>query len=132
MFHAWDITVPADTKEATPVEQELELPMGIITKVSVKFPAGCHGCVGVRLCRWTFQLVPLSSEEWVTGDDESISTETYYELLEVPTFFTFKGCSPDTSYDHTVTVRIEVNPVVSASQQALIDRLDKLLGVLGA
>lgn len=132
MWHAWDITITADTKEATPKEQQLELPIGIITKVDIKFPAGCHGMVKVRLSRWTFQLVPLSSGEWVTGDNETIPTETYYELFEVPTFLTFKGCSPDTVNLHKITVRIEVNPVTSASQQQIIERLDKILEALGA
>jgi hypothetical protein len=131
MFHVWDISITADTKEAEPLEQKLELPIGIISRVEIKFPAGCHGMVKIRLLRWTFQLVPLSSGEWITGDDETVPTETYYELLEVPTFLTFKGCSPDTDYNHKITIRINVEPVSSASQQELLYRLDKILGVLG-
>lgn len=127
MFHVWDITIPAGRTEASPVVQELELPIGIITKIDIKFPAGCHGMVKVRILRWTFQLVPLSSGEWITGDDEAIPTETYYELLEVPTFLTFKGCSPDTGYDHKITVRIEVNPTLKISDSQIIERLDKLV-----
>lgn len=127
MFHVWDITITADTKETAPLEQQLELPIGIITKIDIKFPAGCHGMVKVRLLRWTFQLVPLTSGEWVTGDDEAIPTETYYELMEVPTFLTFKGCSPDTAYDHKITVRIEVNPALKISDTQIIERLDKLV-----
>jgi len=127
MFHVWDITITANTLEAAPKEQQLELPIGIITKIDIKFPAGCHGMVKIRLLRWTFQLVPLSSGEWITGDDETIPTETYYELLEVPVFLMFKGCSPDTDYNHKVTIRIEVNPALKISDMQIIERLDKLV-----
>jgi hypothetical protein len=130
MFYAWDILIPADTKEAAPVRQILELPVGIITQVHIKFPAGCHGMVKVRLFRWGFQLVPLSSDEWITGDDESIPTETYYPLLATPTFLKFIGCSPDTTYPHTISVRIEVTPELDAAAQAILSRFDKLVEVL--
>jgi hypothetical protein len=132
MFYAWDILIPADRKEATPIEQILELPIGIITQVHIKFPAGCHGMVKVRLFRWAFQLIPLSPDEWVTGDNESIPTETYYPLMATPTFLKFIGCSPSTDYDHTISVRIEVTPELDASAQAILSRFDKLVEVLGA
>lgn len=130
MFYAWDILIPANTPKLAPITQELELPFGVITQIHIKFPAGCHGLVGVRLLRWTFQLVPLSSGEWITGDNETVPTETHYELLEVPTFLTFKGCSPSTGYPHMITVRVEVNPEVSEVEQSMLSSLDKIVEVL--
>ena len=123
MFHAWDITVPADTPELAPIKQELNLPAGVITGISIKFPSGCNGMVKIRILRWTFQLVPLSKEEWVTGNDETVPTEQSYELLETPFMLEFQGCSPDTTYLHRITVRIEVNPLVSPSDQQTIQLL---------
>jgi hypothetical protein len=127
MFHVWDITIPANTLESEPLKQELPLTAGVINRIDIKFPAGCHGMVKVHILRWTFQLVPLTSGEWITGDDETIPTETYYELLEVPIFLEFQGCSPDTDYEHKVTVRVEINPQLKASDIQIIDKLEKLV-----
>jgi len=133
VFYAWDITISAGTAEASPITQVLKLTKGVITGVWVKFPAGCRGLVKVRLLRSEFQLVPLSRGEWVTGDDETVPTETYYVLKETPAQLKFVGCSPGTSYAHMVTVRVAVEPPEVASPykvlQDLLAILKRLLGV---
>lgn len=126
MFYPWDITIPAGTTEAAPIEQKLILTAGIIKNVHIKFPAGCHGMVKVRLFRWGFQLIPLTDGEWVTGDDETVPTETYYELTESPFFLMFKGCSPDTTYDHKISVRIEIEPALKESDLQVIEKLNEI------
>jgi len=134
MFWAWDITIPAGRSESNPVTKTLKLSKGVMTRVDIKFPAGCHGLVKVRLLRSEFQLVPLSKGEWVTGDDETVPTEGYYELETTPTQLKFLGCAPTTSYDHTVTVRVTVLPKQVASMLPVADLLTRLLqrmGVIG-
>lgn len=131
MFFAWDITVETTHTEAAPKTQILKLSKGVITRADIKFPAGCRGFVKVRLLRSEFQLVPLSKGEWVTGDDETVPTESYYELFETPTQLKFVGCSPDATYDHTVTVRISVVPKEMATFMPLIDVLTRFLQRIG-
>jgi hypothetical protein len=131
MFFAWDITIPAGTPETDPVIKILKLTKGVITRVDLKFPRGCHGMVRVRLTRYESPLVPLSRGEWVTGDNESIPTEGYYELTEIPTQLKFVGCSPGTLYDHTVTVRIQVLPQKVATMIPVIELLSRLLQRMG-
>ena len=133
MFYAWDITVLAGTAEATPKTQILKLTKGVITRVDVKFPPGCHGLVKVRLLRYESGLVPLSSDEWVTGDGEAVVTEGYYEMLEIPSQLKFIGCSPSTSYNHVITVRVFVMPLEVAAPWIVISDfvtiLKKLMGI---
>lgn len=129
--YAWDITIPANTTKASPVEQDLDLNIGVITKAEIKFPAGCHGLVKIRLFHHGFQLIPLSRPEWVTGDDETVPTEAYYELVETPAQLKFVGCSPDTYYDHTVTVRVTVLPKAVATFMPLVDVMTKFLKRIG-
>ncbi len=131
MHYDWDITIPANTLESQPYKEELKLDYGVLKQVDIKFPAGCHGMVKVRLKRWGFQLVPLSSDEWVTGDDETVPTERQYKLLEVPIFLTLEACSPDTIYDHTISVHITIEDEVSSELQEVINRLDKVIELLG-
>jgi hypothetical protein len=131
MFYAWDIVVPAGTTEDNPKTQTLKLSKGVITRAEVKFPAGCHGLVKVRLYFHEFQLVPLSRGEWVTGDDETCETEAYYEMMGTPYELKFIGASPDCTYDHGITVRVQVLPKAIASWVQVIEALNKLLRRLG-
>lgn len=131
MFYAWDITITAGTEEATPKTQVLKLSKGVITRAEVKFPAGCHGLVKVRLHFHEFQLVPLSRGEWITGDDEAIQTDSFYEMGSTPYELKFVGCSPTCTYDHVVTVRVQVLPPAIASWIQVIELLAKLLRRLG-
>jgi len=128
MFYAWDVTVPAGRAEATPYEASLKLSSGVITAIDVKFPAGCHGLVKLRLLRAEFQLVPLTRGQWVTGDDETVPTESYYELEGTPTELKLVACSPGTTYDHTITVRVRVLPRSVASTLPLMELMAKVFG----
>lgn len=131
MFYAWDITITAGTGIDTPLTQILKLSKGVITRAEVKFPAGCHGLVKARLLHHEFQLVPLSRGEWVTGDDEAVATEGYYDMTAIPYEVKFVGHSAGTTYNHTVTVRIQVLPKAIASWIQVIEALNKLLKRLG-
>jgi len=131
MLFAWDISITADTKEANPKKQDLKLTSGVITKIEVKYPAGCHGMVKVKLLRWGSPLIPLTRGEWLTGDDEPVSGNYFYPLEEAPYMVKFEGCSPDTTYPHTVTVRITVLPKQVASWLPVIERLTKVLKFFG-
>jgi len=131
LFWAWDIRIPASTSESAPITQILKLSHGVITRIDLKFPAGCHGYAKVRINRWEFQLVPLNRNEWCTGDDETIPTELYYELTEEPYQLKFIGCSPDADYDHTITVRVSIVPRWAASLIPLVELLTKAFKKLG-
>ena len=131
MSYAWDITIDPGTEDKDPLEQTLDLHPGIISKIEVKFPAGCHGMVKVRLLFGRFQIVPLSRGEWVTGDDETVSFNTYHEIIKEPVKLFFQGSSPGTTYEHVVTVRITVLPKEIVSMKPLLDLLTMFLKRLG-
>ena len=126
MFYAWDITITAGTSEAEPKTEILKLSKGTITRIDVKFAPGCHRLVKVRILRWEFQLIPLNKDEWVTGDGEAVITEGFYELDTEPYQLKFLGCSPLTSYPHTVTVRVTVMPPEIATPHRILADLVKL------
>ena len=123
MSYAWDITIPANTPCNDPITKILKLDKGTISKVGIKFPSGCHGMVKVRLYRYEQQLVPLNRDGWITGDDEVVEYRLFYPLTEKPYELKFVGCSPGTNYDHTVTVRIEVQPLEHVSYKPLTDTI---------
>ena len=132
MFYAWDITVGASTLESSPKTQELKLTAGVITRVDLKYPAGCKGMVKVRILHSEFQLVPLSRGEWVTGDNETVPTETFFTLSPDQNSLKFVGVSPGTSYPHTITVRVNIEPEEVASYWPLTRLFKLFLERIGA
>jgi hypothetical protein len=131
MFYAWDITVPLSTPESDPVVKVLKLSKGVIVKVDIKFPDGCHGGVKVRLLRYEHQFIPLNRDDWVTGDAETVTTPEYFELSEAPAQLKFVGCAPETFYVHTITVRITILPKPIASLMPVMDLLSRMMQRLG-
>lgn len=131
MIFAWDITISAGTSAASPKTQILKLSSGVIVKVEIKFASGCHGLVKVRLRHEESQLVPLSRDEWITGDDEAVSFPEFFELWTTPYQLKFLGCSPGTSYAHVVTVRVSVLPKSVASMIPFIELLTRVLQRMG-
>ena len=131
MFWAWAVTIPKNTSASGAVEQRLKVSKGVLIDLPIFFPAGCHGLVKVRIFKGNHQLVPKNTSDWLTGDDESVPTEKYYELKEAPYELTFKGCSPNTSYAHDVTVRVTIVPDWVASALPLINLIAKLLQRMG-
>ena len=133
MFYAWDVTVPANTSDTAPIEETLKLTKGTVTKVSIKFPAGCSGLVKVRLYYEEFQLVPLTKGEYVTGDDETVDAEMLYELRSRPYALKLRASSPGTSYNHTITVRVTLMPTAYAAAwlylAKFVDAVTTLIGL---
>jgi len=126
LFFAWDINIPRLTAEASPVIKTLEIGVGVITHVGVKFPAGCHGLAKVRILHREFQLVPLSRGEWITGDDEAVPTESYYEILQAPALLKLVAVNDDDTYPHKLTVRISVLPKAVVSLMPFLTFIEKL------
>ena len=127
MGYAWDIVIPAGTPEKEAVPQELKLTFGVITKIEFQFPDGCHGLVKCVLTRGgIFRVAPRNPDEWVTGNRSPVTWRTYLVLDDYPTSLQFKGCSPGTTYPHTITVRIELLPAKVASMMPLVELMTQI------
>lgn len=109
MSFTWDITIPAGKTEATPLEKNLKITHGVITKMEITFPPGCHSLVKVKLLKGKlFGLLPTNPDEWLTGDGQTVSYVTFLPVDDMPYELDFMGCSPLTIYPHKVTVRVEM------------------------
>ena len=128
MGFAWDITVPKNTTITDPKEQILKLTYGVIVKIDIKFPRGCHNMVKIRLTRGGLKNVcPMNPDEWIIGDNETVSFPMYYEIEDRPMQLEFTAISPETGYEHMITVRVSLLPRRVASMIPLIELLTKLL-----
>lgn len=133
MLFTWDIEVPANTLETAPVTETLQLSAGVITRIGIKFPAGCNGMVGVRLRHAESQILPIPRGEWVSGDDEEVESSEHIEFSREKEQLKIQAISPNTDYDHTISVRITMLPAYIALPYLfiidLVRVLKRLLGI---
>ena len=104
MHFDFDITVPANTLADAPLETEVELTVGIITRVEIDFHPGAAGLVHVQVWRRLHQVWPTNPGASFHADGRVIPWDEYYDLTETPYMFTIKSWSLDDTYPHEVIV----------------------------
>lgn len=105
MLYEFDLTIPANTTEASPTELEAVMSVGTIHQVEVQIPLGCKGLTHVQVLRELHQLWPSNPESNVKGDNALIRWREDYDLNETPFSLTLRGWNVDDSYAHTITFR---------------------------
>jgi len=125
-----DITVPADTQQTSPKEETVEIREEVVVSVECHFPPGCRGMVYTACYYGEEQIFPRPHGSYLHGDGETIRWQEYYELPEKPCILTIRAWSPGTSYDHTITWRINALPKNIAFWWRIIDKLIGFLAKL--
>jgi len=118
-----DVTVPANTPQTSPTEETVKIEEEVIVHVEVMFPPGPRGMVYTACYYGEEQLFPRPYGSYLRGDGEVIEWNECYELPESPCILTIKAWSPGTSYDHTITWRINALPKSVAFWWKIIDKL---------
>jgi len=133
MLYDFPLTIPADTKANAPVEQDVRLTHGVITRLEVEFHPGCNGMVYAYVRRGLHQLFPINPDGKARTDGGVVGASTYIELFYPPYELTLGGYSPGTAYDHELIYRLELTPREvaerSKTQATVLSYLLKLLGV---
>ena len=108
MFYSFQIPVAVGRTEANPVEEELNLTYGVIVWVGVQFPVGCAELVHCRLLHRRHQVWPSNINESLQSDGYTVPIDEHYRLDEPPFIFTAICWNDDDTYDHTVTVFVDI------------------------
>jgi len=117
------LTVPSGTPADTPVKAEINVEKGIVTRVEVRFPAGCVQMVYVGIYYGIKRLWPEPEEEWFSENDYCISFREYWVPPEYPCTLTVLGFAPLTTYNHTITVRIFTLPRFIAAPMLIMSEV---------
>ena len=125
MFYRYSLLVPAATALTAPVTQEITLPAGIIHRVIVKFPVGCHQRVYFAIYQGANQQFPTGPAGWFQGDNENLDFLEHVENKHGYHWY-IKGASPDTNYPHTITVRVGVLREEDISPFTIVQDLVKI------
>lgn len=117
MFYSFDLPIPANTLKVTPVELEVNLTWGVITRVEIRFPPRNVGLSKVKILERRHQLWPTNLDEWFYGNDETIKWDEYHELFVMPAIFTLQGYNDDDTFPHTPLIRFEIlHPLIAMAK----------------
>ena len=103
-IYAKYITTPAKTQN----EETIEIEGYALTNVSILFPPGCLGLVGVTVNYGIKQIAPFNEGEQLRGNGETIQFGEFWILPEERTKLTIVVNNEDDTYPHTIYVRLVV------------------------
>jgi len=110
MFFSYNITVGADTSEATAEETELELAAGIIHQIDFLFPVNSNREIYVKIMQAAYQLCPTNRDDAIRANNTCVSTREFYELIPGGNILTVKAWNTHATDDFMITVNIGVLP----------------------
>ena len=110
MRFSFDFLIPANTLTADPERLDVKLMRGVLRHGEVAFPPGPANLVHVVLRDASFQIAPLNPEQSLHWDDQIFPFDMNYELTDVGHTLTLFGWSPGTTFEHTITVHLDVEP----------------------
>lgn len=110
MIYQAEITVPPQTPKGAALKEELFLPKGTITRVSILFPAGCAALAHVIILHNERQVWPTSAGRSFVGDYMYMDFRESYELPDAWNRIQVVAWNEDDSYPHTIVVWLECQP----------------------
>ena len=108
MLFTFPLEIVTGTQKANPKREQVKLCIGVIKKISVDFPYGCAGWVGVRIFHYEHQIYPTNLDEWLVRTKRPIEFECEYEITGGPGEFKIEGYNLDDYNDHTPIITFNV------------------------
>ena len=128
MFYDFSFTIPANTLEADPLREDVNLTHGVIHRVEISFPPGCAGLVHFQLVQGLHQVWPTNPGGSFNNDAYTIVINEFYDMTEEPFTITFLGWNLDDTYPHTLEIRFGILPmIVIKPEETFLQAFKKLL-----
>lgn len=127
MIFVEHLTIPANTPSDSPVDATLDIIRGRITLVSVQFPPGVNALAHL-VVRWgAYQLFPSNQSGDFSTGGETIPWDESLDVDAEPLKLTLIGWNEDTTYDHTITLRVVMQPATNqaGASQAISELLQQ-------
>jgi len=108
VFYVFPITIPANTPATAKTKTTLKLTAGRITRVMFEFPAGHVGLTHIHINSGLHQLYPTNPDADFSSSNETIDFAEDLVMDLRPFTLEAYTWNLDDTYDHTITVRLEV------------------------
>ena len=130
MIYSLAIAVPRNTAKAAPVDTELEVHPGVVTKVDVLIPARCAGLLHVQVIRNLVHVWPQYEDQSFSGDNTHWSFPEEYPVADLPYSFTVRCWNLDDTFQHTAYIALSVLPRDSAAGGGMLGGFVEMFGKL--
>ncbi len=133
MWYETELTIPAGTLAAAPVQAVIKASYGVIHRVVIEAAPGCHRLASVRVYYHEHQIYPTNPDADISLDGIPREFDERQELFTEPYDVIVRGYAPNASYAHVYRVGIgilrpEAFPEYRADS-SLISKIAKLIGV---
>jgi len=127
------LTVPPNVPPEKPKRTTIQLKKAILTRISIKIPPGHHALAGLRILYGHIQIWPEEKGTWLSGDDETMQWDEYFELPTYPTKLTLEAYNEDDTYEHSFVIRLMTLPKAIAAPwlgvARFVQTFEKLVGM---
>jgi hypothetical protein len=123
MLFSYDLLVPRGTPAIDPVVSGVKLTHGLLTEIRMIFPPGPARLVSCAVRDRLHQIMPANPEESIHLDNATVISRLEYALTDTPYELLIYGWGPDTSYDHTITLQFEVQPLEEDNWKQFLEYL---------
>ena len=130
MMFEGEITVETTHIVGAEALLDIAISKGVITWVSVLFPAGCHNQTHITVSYNDFQIFPSASSQSIVGDGTPIEWADYVECYQPAYVLKVKGWGVGNTYDHKVVVRVAVMPRKGVMALAIADAIISIFTLL--
>lgn len=103
-----ELTIPANTKEATPVSSTMTLMEPYVRVINVTIPEGHKFLARLFIISRGLQLVPSpgSGAKYIRGNDDKLAIPINRRLEGPPYEVTVSGWNEDDTYPHTFFIEV--------------------------
>lgn len=108
MIYETRLTLPRTTGYVYALRASMPIHPGIIKQVTLEFPAGCAGLVYARVLYWEHQIWPGNPDGTFRGDGVNLVWPEDLEIIDPPYELTLEGWNTDDTFEHTVTLRVQL------------------------
>jgi hypothetical protein len=130
VIFVFPITIPANTPQTNPIITTLQLTAGTITDMEIQVPSGVVALAHIQLRVGLHQLFPSNPEADFATSNETIDWTEDIAMDQPPYQMTAWGWNTDTSFPHTLTVRVVMQRL--ATSNTLAAEVASLLGSAGS